>query len=763
MIGLNSPSSISMNSIYSIHSTVVSYVISSLTSMFMLITLFLLWGSDVYSSMLLSSFTSSAVGYDSFTIIVITLILLLNLNLCFCRSIIDLVLNIMSILVMLVYLLTILGLLESSLLLVFAYIGSILILFVVHSFIDCMLLTLIVFWSFWFRVVFAFISDCVSILAFFTSLSVINFLAYVCGIKSDKVIGVLYALFYYLFTKLYWLLFWFLLLLLLLFIIVYLFFLLSSITLLVFVIIFIIMLPWILVICGIMSFCSMLSCVAIEISAVGYAFLFVIYFLFYLGLLFIIGYLWFVILMWLNDLYVESFLFFTMHEQLLLTYAIKLFIFSEVMLFFCCFWCYFNLLFGCLIALLCSFPIFSFLTFSLPLANLLILIFSSFGIQAASCLFIIGFLHSPTDAMFGTLIPSFGFLSVQLKEFLYSFFSIIDIIIGTIFYFTVGLHGLHVLIGSFFLYFITLILLKLLAPFGRYVRSWHSLPLTSSTSSSSSNFYLVAYYVLLFYGYSLRSSSSSSVFILSLLISCLLFYSYWLVYYFSLLLSLMTMFYWLSFCFGSFLISFYCYYFYLIHSFLTYALLSYLRTLYCVLYLFYSYYVIILLHYCYYAFLFYCLFIPVITLLFDYIFSYYSSSLLSLFSTPMFLLITCFLFSVYYFLTMFWYSNCAAFISYYIMIYYSSLYFLFVTLFLYCHERMCFLHCKKEYIGSYLYWLVIYFYFADDDVRSVRSNDDKIVHIIPFFIESCSLLYFSSIYWHMVDIIWVLVFSFFYY
>ena len=41
------------------------------------------------------------------------------------------------------------------------------------------------------------------------------------------------------------------------------------------------------------------------------------------------------------------------------------------------------------------------------------------------------------------------FIILQCKEFLYSYFSISDCMIGCIFYFTTGLHGIHVIIGCF--------------------------------------------------------------------------------------------------------------------------------------------------------------------------------------------------------------------------------------------------------------------------------------------------------------------------
>ena len=46
------------------------------------------------------------------------------------------------------------------------------------------------------------------------------------------------------------------------------------------------------------------------------------------------------------------------------------------------------------------------------------------------------------------------FLVLQIKEFFYSYLSITDCIIGSIFYFTTGLHGMHVIFGLLYFFFI---------------------------------------------------------------------------------------------------------------------------------------------------------------------------------------------------------------------------------------------------------------------------------------------------------------------
>lgn len=125
------------------------------------------------------------------------------------------------------------------------------------------------------------------------------------------------------------------------------------------------------------------------------------------------------------------------------------------MLFFACFWCYINFRLIGSVLLLFYFPLLSCYSFSIPFANLLILLFSSLPIQCSQIFIKIGFLNYSIEGLGQS--PSAGFYSIilQCKEFSYSYFSLTDCLIGSIHYFTTGLHGFHVLLGSF-LFFIIL-------------------------------------------------------------------------------------------------------------------------------------------------------------------------------------------------------------------------------------------------------------------------------------------------------------------
>lgn len=125
------------------------------------------------------------------------------------------------------------------------------------------------------------------------------------------------------------------------------------------------------------------------------------------------------------------------------------------MLFLACFISYINFrLISNAISTFFTFPLILTYNFSIPLCNLLILLFSSLPIQASQIFIKIGFLHTVIEGIAHSLMFGYVFLALQFKEFLYSYYSITDCMIGSIFYFTTGLHGFHVTIGSFLFYII---------------------------------------------------------------------------------------------------------------------------------------------------------------------------------------------------------------------------------------------------------------------------------------------------------------------
>jgi len=159
---------------------------------------------------------------------------------------------------------------------------------------------------------------------------------------------------------------------------------------------------------------------------------------------------WLLIFYWLNDNWVESFTGLTRSEQYTLNVSIKLLLISELMLFCSCFWGLVNFrLISQAFSLFFSFPLLSCYSFSIPFSNLLISLCSSLPIQAAQIFIKIGFKNNTIEGLGQSITCAYLFIILQCKEWIYSYYSLTHSLIGSIFYFTTGLHGFHVLLGSF--------------------------------------------------------------------------------------------------------------------------------------------------------------------------------------------------------------------------------------------------------------------------------------------------------------------------
>lgn len=163
--------------------------------------------------------------------------------------------------------------------------------------------------------------------------------------------------------------------------------------------------------------------------------------------------LWLSGLNWMNDILLECFLCLTLTEQFSLINGIKWLIFSEWMLFYGCFWSLIHFrLISPGFSLFFSYPLLSSCSFAIPISNFFILIFSSVPIQSTQIFVKIGFFILTMEGLGQSVCCAFLFIILQCKEFLYSYFSLSDSMIGCIFYFTTGLHGIHVLFGCFFFF-----------------------------------------------------------------------------------------------------------------------------------------------------------------------------------------------------------------------------------------------------------------------------------------------------------------------
>ena len=88
------------------------------------------------------------------------------------------------------------------------------------------------------------------------------------------------------------------------------------------------------------------------------------------------------------------------------------------------------------------------LPLGIPLANVLILLYSSLPLQAAQIWIKKGVRSRTLECVAQAIGSGVLFLYLQLKEYTTAFFTISDSMYGSAFYCTTGLHGLHVTIGT---------------------------------------------------------------------------------------------------------------------------------------------------------------------------------------------------------------------------------------------------------------------------------------------------------------------------
>lgn len=161
---------------------------------------------------------------------------------------------------------------------------------------------------------------------------------------------------------------------------------------------------------------------------------------------------------WCYDLFLtSSFGFIPLQLNSALVLSFILFISTEILLFFSLFLFHFNSRFFISFYYYISYPslfISSIYCFGLPFSNLLILLYSSFPLQCSILYLKSGnsrfTIMSSLSQLYSTSIL---FLSLQIIEFIFSFSSISDSSISSIFYFITSIHGFHVGFGAMVLSF----------------------------------------------------------------------------------------------------------------------------------------------------------------------------------------------------------------------------------------------------------------------------------------------------------------------
>lgn len=138
-----------------------------------------------------------------------------------------------------------------------------------------------------------------------------------------------------------------------------------------------------------------------------------------------------------------------------LRWGIILFIASEVAFFFAFFWAFFHRRLAPTPEIGCSWPptgITPINPFSIPLLNTTVLLASGVTVTWAHHALISNERPAATQALFLTISLGVYFTLLQLIEYSEASFSIADRAYGTTFFVATGFHGLHVLIGTTFLF-----------------------------------------------------------------------------------------------------------------------------------------------------------------------------------------------------------------------------------------------------------------------------------------------------------------------
>jgi cytochrome c oxidase subunit 3 len=134
--------------------------------------------------------------------------------------------------------------------------------------------------------------------------------------------------------------------------------------------------------------------------------------------------------------------------------GIILFITSEVFFFLSFFWVYFHTSLSPDIFIGQKWPCIGIQSFNptrIPLINTIILLRSGIRLTASHHFLIIRYINKSKIYLILTIILGVYFTLLQWIEYKEASFSIADSIYGSIFFIATGFHGIHVLIGTFFL------------------------------------------------------------------------------------------------------------------------------------------------------------------------------------------------------------------------------------------------------------------------------------------------------------------------
>lgn len=168
--------------------------------------------------------------------------------------------------------------------------------------------------------------------------------------------------------------------------------------------------------------------------------------------------------LWWKDLNRERMLGYHTHKlEASLRVAFALFILSEVFFFVSFFWAFYDASLAPTVELGISWPpkgITPLSTYSVPLLNTVILLSRGVTVTWAHHSIINNFFNKSVFRLFLTVLLGFYFLIMQWVEYNEAQFAISDGVYGRTFFMATGFHGLHVTIGTVFLFYVFLNLVR---------------------------------------------------------------------------------------------------------------------------------------------------------------------------------------------------------------------------------------------------------------------------------------------------------------
>lgn len=193
----------------------------------------------------------------------------------------------------------------------------------------------------------------------------------------------------------------------------------------------------------------------------------VMYFHFKIGLFYVIFSLLFLVLLsfsWWKDVIRERLVgFHTSKLELSLRFGMILFILSEVFFFVSFFWAYYDARLSPCVEIGMQWPpkgILPLGVYSVPLLNTVILLSSGVTVTWSHHSLVGNYYLARVTSLAVTVALGLYFLYMQYLEYRERAFCIADGVYGTTFFISTGFHGIHVIVGTTFLFYVLLSMLR---------------------------------------------------------------------------------------------------------------------------------------------------------------------------------------------------------------------------------------------------------------------------------------------------------------